>query len=189
MKEKSLNQENLEEDKFLEYQETSLLIENVKEEAVKAEIFDKSFLNDLNFHFMADFKKEGDNFNTYEVKSDGSMEIIDDENMPIGSDKDVYVFSKSFYKIDGWLSDDFGKEFYNKEELNERIISKSFIENTDFNLLYSFDSIVAHEIAHAKSFGLIPLKSDNFNHNKFENQIKEIIKNDLIFTKNKRCGF
>ncbi len=163
-----------------DYRQDIQQFEKTKEKIISLGIFDRRFINGLNIYIATSNMGKGHR-NIPCVTLENKAVLIEQDKF--NHETDVIIPSASLINLDKIYAD-------NKEGLHNKI----WFEDIDFENLYSFDATTVHEIAHAKSFKLIPPKgayeyfsgkivSDYFNQKKFQAETKEIIKRETNLQK------
>ena len=139
------------------YERNRALLEGAKEKAISLGIFSRSFLEKLNFHFLADYKKAGDEFESFELipgdKTEPTERFNETDwdwlnNVPVLSQNMVQrmIGGQNFLPTD------------------THFMQRIWLDHTNLKELYSFEAVVVHETAHAKSYQYIhPETGENFN--------------------------
>jgi len=169
------------------YQEGLILLESAKEKSIELGLFEKDLLEDLNY-IIGDFKIKEKNGEEIELAELGRRENITDKrfNEPDKLDKakDVRIFSKPFLLFIEKSFDNLSPKIVEDLDLNDRhLVGHLFIKPDTIKLLYQFDAVAVHEIAHAKSYRAI--NERKFNQQEFADKIKDLIKENKI---DKRFG-
>ncbi len=166
------------------YQENFLLLERAKEKAVDTGIFEYDFVRDLNFEFVADIRKEGENIRGYQLKPDNRIETFPEKER---EKRDL--IKELYFRLPSKL---YLEKIHNltAQNFEEDTFKKIWYEDIDMKNLYSFFGVAVHEMAHIKSFNLISpsnketkegiKKSEYFNSEYFSKQIGELIKEDAL---------
>jgi hypothetical protein len=149
------------------YKENIDVLKEAKRKLEKVGLFDKQFLDDLNFKFLGDFREENGDFKSYELKSDNSLNEMSLEKMDVT--KDVLILSQDLLKRYNEFSVDAD---------NLHIISQIWYKGANMPSIYSFGAVVAHEVAHAKSYQVIPPQSGLFNKERFFREMQKLISED-----------
>jgi len=163
-----------------DYRQDIQRFEKTKERSVSLGIFDRKFIDGLNIYIATSNMGKGHK-NIPCVTLDNKAVVIKQDKF--NYETDVIIPSASLIDLDKIYTD-------NKEGLHNKI----WFEGIDFKNLYSFDAATIHEIAHAKSFQLIPpagiyeffsgkMKSHYFNQEKFLAKTKEIIEHETNLQK------
>ncbi len=158
------------------YKENTTFLEKTKKKMVEMELFDKNFIDSLNFVFVENIKKEGeDEIVEYCLLEDGSLTPYN--NYDFGRTKEVGIFTlSSLDKTDSLfdISTEKNKSTY------------IWLGNLDKSIFLSFDAVTAHETAHTKSYRAITRENESlFDKEKFKKLAMELIKDDPVFSKGK----
>lgn len=171
-----LNKEN--------YKEDARLLEKTKEKMVEMGLFDKDFIDGLDFVFVDTIEKNGKHQEAeFYLSEDGLTSPYNNENSD--RSKVVGIITKSYLnKINEFYNIDNLEQF--REIKNEKNISQHVWEkNLDKSIFLSFDAATVHEIAHAKSYNAIDKERKSFfDEEKFKNLIVDLTKTDPVFSKN-----
>lgn len=155
------------------YQEDLACLGAAKERLVAARLFSQEFLDSLRFYFGDTMQQEDDGTITTSVLNpDGTKSPLAGLN-----DKtvDVAVLSTALLKQ--------AHEFaFPANDTNASV--ELWMRNPVWRDIYSFDAVVAHEVAHTESFRVIPIgtaaerKSMPFDRSKFVNLAQSLVHND-----------
>lgn len=161
-----LNKEN--------YKEDVNLLEKAKEKMVAMELFDKKFIDGLNFTFVDITVKDGRNEEVeYRLDENGSFIPYDNENSD--RSKEVGMITRSYL-------DKVEQLFDSKSKINKG--QQVWLGKLDKTIFLSFDAAAVHEIAHAKSYDVIDEERKSlFDEEKFKDLIVEITKEDPVLSK------
>lgn len=167
------------------YEENLRSLEKAKDKFVEMGLFEKDFIDGLNFVFIDDIKKEGEKFNNYQLTPDGKIVPLELDEEKLISIKTACVYSND---LSGNFSERIDALFQDQEERHQSTIL--WIEGIDFNKFYSFDGVAVHEIAHTRSYAAI---TENnlllFDREKFSSMIKEVLEGSEYSRKFKSIGF
>ncbi|MBU3965108.1 hypothetical protein KKG29_00845 [Patescibacteria group bacterium] len=162
------------------YKEDAILLEKAKEKMLEMGLFDKDFINSLNFVFIDAFEKDGEYQEVgYHLTEDGS--IVSYNNEDSDRTKEVGVVTLSLLgKIDQFF------DIHNDKNKSQHI----WLGNLDKSVFLSFDAAGAHEIAHTKSYGAITREKESlFDEEKFKELVIKLIENDPVLSKDESVDF
>ncbi|PIR72789.1 MAG: hypothetical protein COV26_02045 [Candidatus Nealsonbacteria bacterium CG10_big_fil_rev_8_21_14_0_10_36_23] len=164
------------------HQEGLIFLESAKEKSIDLGLFERDLLEDLNY-IVGDFKikeRSGKEIGLAELSRRGN--IIDERfNEPdkLDNTKDVRIFSKPLLLFIEKVFDNLSPKIVEDLDLDDKhLVNHLFIGPNTIKLLYQFDAVVIHEIAHAKSYGAI--NEGKFNQQEFTDKIKDLIKENKI---------
>lgn len=167
------------------YQEDLSQFESVKEEIINLGLFDKSFINDLNFYMIINYERKNngeieDSYVNLHTLEEGKNLIL--EELPGGLVKNVGIFSEeALEQRKGDIDKALTKKKIPEIETGYHICLYLFLKDIDYKTIFSFRATMVHEVAHAKSLKLIPPPvgenlwggSDYFDDEKFFNETKK----------------
>ncbi|MCL4437664.1 hypothetical protein M1513_01335 [Patescibacteria group bacterium] len=149
------------------YQENLRLLENANQRFEQLGLFSEELINDLKFEFYGDFRKEKGGLVAYKLNKNNLLESAESDRPNVT--KDVRILSSEALKKH--------KEFSFDVD-DKHLIAQIWLEGSDMNTLYSFNAVTAHEIAHAKSYRVVPPNSELFNKEQFFKEIKNLAHQD-----------
>lgn len=157
------------------YKENVRLLEKAKEKMLEMGLFNKDFIDGLNFIFVDAFDKDGKYQEVdYCLAEDGLIVTYDNEDSD--RTKEVGIITLSYLdKID--------QLFDAKNEKNKS--QHIWLGDLDKSIFLSFDAAAAHEIAHAKSYSAIDKERKSlFDEEKFKRLVIELTRDESVFLKN-----
>lgn len=137
-------------------------------------LFNKKFINGLNFTFVDIAIKDGRNEEVeYRLDENGSFIPYDNENSD--RSKEVGMITKSYL-------DKVERLFDSKSKVNKG--QRVWLGKLDKSIFLFFDAAAVHEIAHAKSYNVIDKERKSlFDEEKFKDLIVEITEEDPVLSK------
>lgn len=162
------------------YREDAKLLEKAKEKMAEMEIFNKDFIESLDFVFVDITEKDGKYQEAeYRLTEDGSFILHDNKNSERA--KEVGIITTSYLNK-------FEQLFDGKSE--KRKSTHVWLGNLDKSVFLSFDAAAAHEIAHAKSYSVIDKEGkSSFDKEKFKRLIADLVRNDTVLSKPQSIDF
>lgn len=168
------NGEKYEEKHPEKYEENQRLLERTKENLSDMGIFDREFIDGLNFVIVDSVNREGENqMQEYCLNADGSNTPMDGENWD--RTRDVAIGSL-----------DYSANIIHLFDVGSDRIKSTYLwlGDIDKSNLMSFDAIATHEIAHAKSYQAITKDKESlFDEKKFEKFSAELVEDDEVLSK------
>jgi len=143
-----------------EYEKNVRTLEAAKENFATLGIFNKEFLESLQFTLADDVRAEHGEFRSYALLPDGSVRAIEQAREDLT--KDVPILSERLVeRLSRW-----------DVPMNDRHATNMlWLENPGFNRLYSFEACAAHEIAHTQSFRFItPDNNEKFTSPQYDSE-------------------
>ncbi len=167
------------------YRENVELLNKAKDRFVEMGIFEKDFINGLNFVFIDNVGQEGEEFRNYQLAPDGKIVPLDLDEEKITGVKDVFLFTKDFSEK---FLENFDNLFRERDEKHQSSII--WLKGVDVGVFYSFDAMAAHESAHTKSYAAIAENGSLlFDKEKFSSMIREVLEGSGYSRKFKSIDF